>query len=56
MSAEHVAVFELEIELPDSHLTAVAKRLVGFEPRYAEIKKDLQLLIDRDALDAWSRK
>src|SRR5260370_32301261 len=56
MSAEHVAVFELEIELPDSHLTTVAKRLVGFEARYAEIRKDLQLLIDRDALDAWSRK
>jgi AAA+ superfamily predicted ATPase len=56
MSAEHVAIFELEIELPDSHLTAVAKRLVGFEARYAQIKKDLQLLMDRDALDAWSQK
>lgn len=56
MSAEHVAVFELEIELPDSHLTAVAKRLVGFEARYAQIRKDLQLLIDSDALDAWSQR
>jgi len=56
MSAEHVAVFELEIELPDLHLTAVAKRLVGFEARYTQIKKDLQLLIDKDALDAWSQK
>jgi AAA+ superfamily predicted ATPase len=56
MTGEHIGVFELEIELPDSHLAATAKRLVGFEERYARIKQDLQLLIDTNALDSWSQK
>ncbi|MGB8591233.1 MAG: ATP-binding protein [Candidatus Acidiferrales bacterium] len=44
------------MELPDSRLAANAKRLIGFEPRYARIKRALQLLIDSDALDLWSEK
>jgi AAA+ superfamily predicted ATPase len=56
MSGEHVNVFELELELPDAHLTDLAKRLVGFETRYSKLKKHLQLLMDIDGLEAWSKK
>jgi AAA+ superfamily predicted ATPase len=56
MTGEHVNVFELELELPDTHLTALAKRLVGFETRYAKLKKHLQLLMDLEGLEAWSKK
>jgi AAA+ superfamily predicted ATPase len=56
VSGEHVNVFELELELPDARLAAVAKRLVGFESRYAKLKKHLQLLMDLEGLEAWSKK
>jgi AAA+ superfamily predicted ATPase len=56
MTGEQVSVFELEIELPNPRLTATAKRLIGFEPRYTHIKEGLQLLIDSDALESWSQK
>jgi AAA+ superfamily predicted ATPase len=56
MTGEHVNVFELELELPDTYLTALAKRLVGFETRYAKLKKHLQLLMDLEGLEAWSKK
>jgi AAA+ superfamily predicted ATPase len=56
MTGEHVAVFELEIELPNPRLTATAKRLIGFEARYTRIKESLRLLLDSDALDSWSQK
>jgi AAA+ superfamily predicted ATPase len=56
MTSENTAVFELEIELPDSRLTGVAKRLIGFESRYKKLRSDLQLLIDREGLQDWSKK
>lgn len=56
MTGEHVNVFELELELPDMRLTDLAKRLVGFETRYAKLKKHLQLLMDLEGLEAWSKK
>ena len=56
MSGEHVNVFELELELPDAHLSALAQRLVGFTDRYSKLKKHLQLLMDLEGLEAWSKK
>jgi AAA+ superfamily predicted ATPase len=56
MTGEHVNVFELELELPDTRLTDLAKRLVGFQTRYAKLKKHLQLLMDLEGLEAWSEK
>jgi SpoVK/Ycf46/Vps4 family AAA+-type ATPase len=56
MSFEHVNVFELEMELPAAHLTDLAERLVGFQPRYSKLKKHLQLLMDLDGLEVWSKK
>lgn len=48
-------VFEAQIVLPDSKLTRQAERLLGFEPRYLRIKKQLQLMIQSDELERWSR-
>ncbi|HKB68338.1 MAG TPA: ATP-binding protein [Pyrinomonadaceae bacterium] len=50
------ALFELEVSLPDSLLTAQAQRLVGFKGRYERIHKNLTLLIDKDGLEQWSKK
>jgi AAA+ superfamily predicted ATPase len=56
MTNDNVAVFELEIELPDARLAGIAKRLIGFEVRYKKLRSDLQLLIDREGLQDWSKK
>lgn len=50
------ALFELELNLPDSRLTSLTPRLIGFKPRYDRIKQGLRLLVDREGLDQWSRK
>jgi len=50
------ALFELEIPLPDSHLSAQSKRLVGFKPRFDRIHQDLRLLLDKEGLEQWSKK
>lgn len=50
------ALFELELNLPDTRLTGLANRLIGFRPRYDRIKQGLRLLVDREGLDQWSRK
>jgi len=55
-SRDHVSLFELELELPNSYLTDLAKRLVGFERRYLKLRKHLQLLMDLEGLDIWSKK
>ncbi len=48
------SIFELEIELPDSRIEASASRLIGFENRYARIKKDLLMLTNPASLNDWS--
>ena len=50
------ALFELEVSLPDARLKAQAERLVGFKARYERIHQVLRLLIDKDGLEAWSKK
>jgi SpoVK/Ycf46/Vps4 family AAA+-type ATPase len=54
MPSENTAVFELELELPHSSLTALPQRLVGFAARYEKLHTDLRILIDRDGLEKWS--
>lgn len=49
-------LFELEVPLPDTRLTAQAQRLVGFKARYERMHQNLRLLIDKDGLEAWSKK
>jgi AAA+ superfamily predicted ATPase len=50
------ALFELEVSLPDSRLSAQASRLVGFNTRYERMHQVLRLLIDKDGLETWSKK
>lgn len=49
-------VFEAQTVLPDSYLTQQADRLLGFEPRYQRIHKQLQLMLQADDLEGWSKK
>lgn len=49
------SVFESKIILPDSDITARAKGLLGFERLYSRVSKQLQLLINLDQVEAWSK-
>jgi AAA+ superfamily predicted ATPase len=49
-------LFELELQLPDTHLDEQAKRLIGFVERYERLHRDLGLLVDLEGVEAWSHK
>ncbi|MFL5963785.1 MAG: AAA family ATPase [Gaiellaceae bacterium] len=49
-------LFEIEIALPDERLSETTRRLVGFQPRYARLRRQLRLLVDGDGLRDWSRR
>ncbi|MBL9080891.1 MAG: AAA family ATPase [Planctomycetales bacterium] len=50
------ALFELELSLPDTRLSTLASRLVGFESRFSRMHQELLLLLDKDGLEQWSKK
>ena len=50
------SVFEVKADLPTKQLDAQAGKLLGFEPRYLRIQKQLQLLLQADELEYWSKK
>ncbi|MCA8059643.1 MULTISPECIES: AAA family ATPase [Burkholderia cepacia complex] len=50
------SVFESKFVLPDADITAKAKGLLGFESLYLKVSKQLQLLINLDQVEAWSKK
>lgn len=50
------SVFESKVVLPDADITAKAKGLLGFESLYLKVSKQLQLLINLDQVEAWSKK
>jgi SpoVK/Ycf46/Vps4 family AAA+-type ATPase len=50
------SAFELVLPLPDARIDAQSRTLVGFEARYERLRKDLTLLLDPDALAAWSKR
>lgn len=50
------SVFESKVVLPDADITAKAKGLLGFETLYLKVSKQLQLLINLDQVEAWSKK
>ena len=52
---DHINVFELELELPNSDLTRVSKGLIGFAAKYEKLKTHFQLLIDTEGMDRWSQ-
>lgn len=49
-------LFEVERSLPDELFLASGKRLVGFDARYARIRRDLRLLSAPDEVRAWSKQ
>ncbi|MCP2091971.1 UNVERIFIED_ORG: SpoVK/Ycf46/Vps4 family AAA+-type ATPase [Paraburkholderia sediminicola] len=49
------SVFESKVVLPDADITAKAKGLLGFESLYLKVSKQLQLLINLDQVEAWSK-
>ena len=53
---DRAELFELELELPDTRLHTETQRLIGFAGRYERLSRDLRLLIDREGVEAWSRR
>lgn len=49
-------VFESKVILPDPDITARANALLGFESLYVRVSKQLQLLINRDQVEVWSKR
>jgi SpoVK/Ycf46/Vps4 family AAA+-type ATPase len=49
------SVFDSKVVLPNTDITARTKALLGFESLYLRVSKQLQLLIDADQVEAWSR-
>ena len=51
-----VEVFTSKTNLPDTYLTEKARTLLGFDSRYERIRKQLELLVKGNELDAWNKK
>ena len=49
-------LFELTASLPDSAIEQQSARLVGFGERYAQIQKDIKLILAPSELLAWSKR
>lgn len=56
MEGEPKTAFESRLELPDEKLTARAKRLVGFERRFARLSAQMRLLTDLDGVQQWATR
>lgn len=48
--------FELDLELPDADIAERTKRLIGFEPRFERVERDLRMLLAPEEIRRWSRK
>lgn len=48
--------FELDLELPDQSIAGRTERLIGFEPRFARVQRDLHLLLAPEEIKRWSKK
>ena len=51
-----VEVFTSKTNLPDRYLTEKAGTLLGFDSRYKRIKKQFELLLRGDEIDAWNKE
>lgn len=51
-----ISVFESKIALPNSDITARTNGLLGFDSLYLRVSKQLQLLINLDGVEAWSKQ
>ena len=52
---EHNRVYEREVALPNASIHQQAQRLIGFSERYGHLRRDLQLLLQHDQIEQWSR-
>ena len=50
------SVFEVKTNLPTTQLDIQAQKLLGFEGRYQRVQKRLQLILQSNELERWSRK
>jgi AAA+ superfamily predicted ATPase len=48
--------FELVTDLPHKAIQERTKRLIGFEPRFERIRKDLEMLLAPDKVRQWSKR
>lgn len=53
MSDEH---FEARIELPREDLDARRRGLIGFEPRFERLQRDLEIMLDPQSVRGWSQE
>jgi len=51
----NLSVFELKTSLPTTQLDAQAQKLLGFEARYVRVMKRLQLILQANELERWSK-
>jgi SpoVK/Ycf46/Vps4 family AAA+-type ATPase len=51
----NLSVFELKTSLPITQLDAQAQKLLGFEARYMRVMKRLQLILQANELERWSK-
>lgn len=50
------SLFDIELALPDTALSAKSKTLIGFEERYRAVQAQLRLLLNSTDLPAWNNK
>lgn len=48
--------FELVLPLPDARIEQRSRTLIGFDARYARLRKDLKLMLAPEELEAWSKR
>src|SRR3954451_14577229 len=48
-------LFELNLDLPDAKLDALAATLIGFDDRFQRVGRSLGALLDPDAVAAWAK-
>jgi AAA+ superfamily predicted ATPase len=56
MTHDSTGLFEVELSLPDTRLSSMSERLVGFPVRYERMRQVLRLMVDHDGLERWSKK
>lgn len=47
--------FELDVELPNAGIAERTERLIGFEPRFARMARDLHMLLSPEEIRRWSK-
>lgn len=56
MTDDTQTAFEKQRELPDPELESLAGRLIGFQPRFERLSRQMRLLIDAEGVSNWAAK